>query len=139
MVFRKYFQAEMQRHLYGSLENADRLTHLLWASVVYGSYLTNIGHVNEAYATISPCTTFALACGFDGIIPLNSFTKPQFPLLPPPANADEATDRTNLSYAIYMADRTLSILAGLPSMFSTYVASTSTNPSSPQRAVDEVS
>lgn len=136
--FRKYFLGELRRHLYRSLENADRLTDLLWASVVHGSYLTNIGHVNEAYAIISPCATFALACGFDGIVPLNSFTKPEFPLLPPPMNAEEAADRTNLSYAIYMTDRNLSILTGLPSMFTTYTESTTKDPNTRQPGMDEV-
>lgn len=137
LEFRPYFQAEMRKHLYSSLAHADRLTHLLWASVVHGSYLTNVGHVNEAYAVISPCATFALACGFDGIVPLNSFTKPEYPLLPPPKDADEATDRTNLCYSIYLADRTLSLLSGFPSMFSTYVTSAAQDPKLPQPGLSE--
>lgn len=116
---REYFFRETWRQLNLSLQNADRLTHFLWASVVFGSYFTNTGRLVEAYAVISACARFAIACGLDGITDINRSSTPQYPLLPPPANEVEAEDRIQLSRAIYMADRALSMLSGFPSTYRT--------------------
>lgn len=118
-AWKDHFVRETFRQLNISLQNADRLTHFLWASVVFGSFLTNSGRMAEAYAVVSACARFAIACGLDGITDLNRSSVPTIPLLPPPANKAEADDRVRLSRAIYMTDRTLSMLSGLPSVYRT--------------------
>jgi hypothetical protein len=50
---------------------------------------------------------------------LNRASAPDQPLLPPPADEDEEKDRINLAHAIYMADRSLAMISGYPSVFST--------------------
>lgn len=115
----EYFLQQTRQHLQDSLDQADRLTHFMWASCILASYLTLKLRFKEAYATISSCGRFALACGIDGITSLNQASAPQQPLLPPPFDEDEARDRRNLAHAIYMTDRTLSMMSGLPSLFAT--------------------
>lgn len=102
-----------------SLRDMDRLTHFMWASVVLGSYFTNVGRLTEAYAVIGACARFAFACGLDGMTVLNRASPADCPLLSPPASEAEAKDRILLSRAIYMADRSLSMLSGLPSVYRT--------------------
>lgn len=114
-----YFLRETFRQLHLSLQNVDRLTHFLWASVIIGSYLTNICRLAEAYVVISACARFAIACGLDGVTDINRSSTPQYPLLPPPSNEAEVKDRIQLSRAIYMADRALSMLSGFPSVYRT--------------------
>lgn len=117
--FKRYFINQTRAALQQSLESADRLMHFLWASVVYGSFLTNIAQLKQAYATISACAQFAFACGLGGITMLKRVSAPDQPLLPPPADEDEEKDRINLAHAIYMADRSLAMISGYPSVFST--------------------
>lgn len=116
---KEYFKDQTRYYLQKALEGVDRLTHFLWASVVFGSFLTNVGHLKEAYAVLSSCAKFAVACGLDGITHLNSISDVEYRLLPPPADEDELADRVNLSHAIYMADRSLAMISGYPSVFST--------------------
>ena len=118
-LFKRHFMDQTRATLQKSLKDADRLMHFLWASVVYGSFLTNTAHLKEAYAIISACARFAVACGLDGITVLNQMSAPEYPLLPPPNNEDETKDRINLAHAIYMADRSLAMISGYPSVFST--------------------
>lgn len=107
-----------------SLQNLDRLTHFMWANVIIGSFYTNSGRLVEAYAVISSLARFALACGLDGMTNLNQRPESgpngyEFPLLLPPTSDVEAKDRKLLSHAIYLADRSLSMLSGLPSVYKT--------------------
>jgi hypothetical protein len=141
-LFKRHFVNQTRAALQKSLEDADRLIHFLWASVVYGSFLTNTAHLKEAYATISACARFAFACGLDGITMLNRMSAPDCPLLPPPVNEEEARDRINLAHAIYMADRSLAMISGYPSVFSTSSALLDRDPisiaSSPSEGMDSV-
>lgn len=116
---RDYFVSEARRGLETSLQDMERLTHSLWATVILSSYYTNAGRIPEAYAMISGSAKFALACGLDGVTPLNRSSAPEFPLLLPPTSDAEARDRVCLSRAIYMTERSLSMLTGFPSVYRT--------------------
>ena len=122
--FKEYFLQQTRLNLERCLEEADRLTHFLWANVVLGNFLTNCGRLEESYAVVSAAARFALACGLDAIITTTTskqyyWSVPDRPLLPPPANEAEAEDRRRLSHAIYMTDRTLAMLSGFPSVYET--------------------
>lgn len=118
-TFKEYFLEQTRLGLERSLADANRLTHFLWASVVLGNFFTNCGRSNESYAIVSAAARFALACGLDGITTQNNSSTPEVPLLPRPANRAEADDRRRLSHAIYMTDRSLAMLSGLPSEYRT--------------------
>lgn len=118
-AFDSFFLEETRRQLHKCLEDADRLLHFLWATVVFAACLAAKGKLVEAYAQISSAAKFALACGLDGITTINNMSAPQYPLLPLPVTEEEATDRKNLAYSIYMTDRTVAMASGFPSAFST--------------------
>lgn len=119
-AFAPYFARQTQYYLHESLAYADRLTDFMWASVMLGSYMIGIHSLDEAYAVVSACVRFALACGLDGAVPVtgdDSSPRPQIPLLDPPLDNEEARNRMHLSRAIYSLDRTLVMIAGFPSAF----------------------
>lgn len=116
---RDYFVVKARQEIENSLRDVDRLAHSMWASVVLSSYFINVGRLPDAYAMISPTARFAIACGLDGVTNLNRSAAPDFPLLHPPMSEAEARDRIHLSHAIYMAERTLSMISGLPSIYRT--------------------
>src|ERR1700733_3358535 len=126
-TFKDYFLKQTRFHLEQSLEQVDRLTHFLWANVIVGNFLTNCGRLEESYAVVSAAARFALACGLhvDGIMTtdINDWTTTTGArLLPAPVGEVEVEDRRRLSHAIYMTDRTLAMLSGLPSVYSTFPA-----------------
>lgn len=116
-AFEPYFLEQARAYLSESLEHADRLTHFMWASVIMGSYLEMSCRLNESYVAISSVAQFALACGLDCTKLGESTRAAQYPILPPPATLDEATDHAHLAHAVYMVDRSLAVISGLPSVF----------------------
>lgn len=114
-VFRDYFLAQARLHLTRSLAEVDRLTHFLWANVILGSCFIVEGRMNDAYVTVGSCVKFAIACGLHVVHYRNKSPPISTPLLSPPANYAERVERTQLSYAIYALDRTLSMVSGFPS------------------------
>ncbi|KAF8319985.1 hypothetical protein DL93DRAFT_1919289 [Clavulina sp. PMI_390] len=112
-----YFLTQTRRHLQQSLAEADRLIHFLWATAILGSWYSLDGRMNEAYATVSGCARFSLACGLEMSQFYANVDVPQAPLLSPPADLTEFLERIRLSHAIYILDRTLAMVCGLPSMF----------------------
>lgn len=110
-----YYLAQTRHYMSRSLAEVDRLTHFLWANVILASSLIFEGRVNEAYVTVSSCVKFAIACGLHVVHYRKKLHPISSPLLPPPADSAERTDRAQLSYAIYILDRTLSMATGFPS------------------------
>lgn len=117
-LFEPYFLETARAELIRALQDADRLTHFLWASVIVAAYLEMSNRITEAYATTSSCAAFALACGIDCVSPGDISRAATQPIVPPPINSEEAHDRLNLAHAIYTMDRSLTVIAGLPSVFS---------------------
>ncbi|KAF8323324.1 hypothetical protein DL93DRAFT_681597 [Clavulina sp. PMI_390] len=114
--YKYYFHNETRREMANALAKPDRLTHFLWACVVFGSFLAATSRINEAYTVISTCVQFANACGLSyppsATDPDPSITN----LLPPPADDDEVEDRIRLSQAIYAAERCMTLISGFPSV-----------------------
>lgn len=105
-----------------SLEDVDRLTDFLWASVVLASYYAIDGRMVEGYTTISAAAAFALACGLDIVTYRRTspaMLKQQRAVLLPevePDDLDEINNRARLSRGIYITSRTLAMVGGWPSV-----------------------
>ncbi|KAF8324138.1 hypothetical protein DL93DRAFT_100364 [Clavulina sp. PMI_390] len=112
-----YFLAQTRRHLQQSLVEADRLIHFLWTTAILGSWYSLDGRMNEAYAMVSGCARFSLACGLEMSKFYANMDIPQTPLLSRPENLTDFLERIRLPHAIYLLDRTLAMVCGLPSMF----------------------
>lgn len=113
-----YFLAQTRLHMARSLETADRLMHFLWASLILGTFFALEGRMNEAYVTVSSGVEFALACGMDMFHYRHRTQTSQTTLLPPPVDEAESIERSKLSRALYLLDRTLAMINGTPSAFS---------------------
>lgn len=85
------FLTRTRKHMTDQLAIADRLLDFLWANMVLGSYFGRLARLVEAYATISSCARFAIACGLPGTE--DSPEYPALPLLPPPVNQEELEER----------------------------------------------
>lgn len=114
---KKYFLAQTRYHLGKALETGDRLMHFLWANLILGSFFAIEGRMNDAYVTVSSCVQFAVACGLDVGHYRHTASLAHDPLLPPPIDDAESIDRSQLSYALYILDRTVAMVTGTPSAF----------------------
>ncbi|KAF8323292.1 hypothetical protein DL93DRAFT_672230 [Clavulina sp. PMI_390] len=116
-----YYCIRARAEMTNSLRDLDRLTHFLWASVVLGSYGTNCGRITESYVYLSTAAQFAVALNLRPSTTLRG--RPLRPdessiLLPPSTDPEEDLDRYNLSRALYMAERAISMVTGLPTVIS---------------------
>jgi len=124
-TFESLFIERTRDCLQQSLAFADRLTHFLWASIIFGSYFARVHRLQESYAVISSASRFALACGLDGSesneLDSNSDdlrgSNQCRSLLPPPKDSTEVLERIRLAHSIYLTDRSLAMLSGFPSAF----------------------
>ncbi len=137
-IFLQRTRAQLER----SLAYADRLTHFLWGSTFLGSYYTRCGRFVEAYNTISAAVRFAVGCDIDAFsIPRGAVDNPYgtghtYPdhqaastqpgsdlvirggtsqILTSSESPDELLRRTYLWDAMFLIDKTLVQLSGMPS------------------------
>ncbi|KAF8309881.1 hypothetical protein DL93DRAFT_1684808 [Clavulina sp. PMI_390] len=107
-----FFVQRTRHFLDQSLMHADRITHFLWASVILGCNLSRRRRLDEAYAVLSSASLLLSASGRTEVdSPLTER------LLPPPKDELEAIDGIRLAYSVYLANQTLSVLAGFPGTF----------------------
>ncbi|KAF8320003.1 hypothetical protein DL93DRAFT_1921133 [Clavulina sp. PMI_390] len=121
------FLSLAQQYLALSLAEADRLTHYLWAQIILGACFTCRGRSKEAYLAITGAARLALACGL-GVVEdpmtggrrsISVVENAEMPLLQPPRNKAEESDRWNLAQSVYMVDRAMAMITGFPSVFVT--------------------
>lgn len=127
-----YFLSQTQKCLYASLQDADRLTHFLWASVILSTCQICIGRLNEAFGGVSSAAGIATACGLDLVWSTSSEYSPAGDAVSPERrdrdlesscllsraiHQDEIEDRKSLACAVFMVDRTLSLTWGFPTSF----------------------
>ncbi|KAF8320718.1 hypothetical protein DL93DRAFT_1726094 [Clavulina sp. PMI_390] len=105
------FLARLRQHLAEQLAMADRLLDFIWANVILTSYFGRLARLVEAYATITSCARFAIACGLPGTE--HSPEYPNLPLIPPPVDTEEQQERVDLCHSIYMTDRCFAICTAL--------------------------
>ncbi|KAF8312622.1 hypothetical protein DL93DRAFT_1293104 [Clavulina sp. PMI_390] len=116
-----FFIKRTRHFLNQSLMYADRITHFLWASMVFACHLGRFHRMNEAYVVVSSAARLASACGLaDSVNPdgkMENECLPNESLLPPPKNDDEAIDRIRLAYSIYISDQSCALLSASPRTF----------------------
>lgn len=119
--FKSHFLERTRFYMHQSLACADRLTHFLWASVILGAFLVREYRLAEAYAVVSACARFAIACGLETCGSNNASTvastSHSISLLDPPSNEEDEGERTRLANAIFMMDRLIAHLGYFPRVF----------------------
>ncbi|KAF8311313.1 hypothetical protein DL93DRAFT_2169184 [Clavulina sp. PMI_390] len=113
-----YFLARTRRFLDEILLVADlqHITHFLWASSLLASYLARARRIKESYAVSTTAYCISRACGFLATLCLPGQAEygEESYLIPPPTTEAEALDRLWLMHSLFLLDRTVHTLAGLP-------------------------
>ncbi|CEL54504.1 hypothetical protein RSOLAG1IB_07107 [Rhizoctonia solani AG-1 IB] len=102
-------------------DNGGLFTGVILASILLARYLLIMGRIREAYHQTASVARFAISCGLHQLSTLD--LRSHSPgsrapsLLPPPTDYLALGERIHSFWAIYNLDRTLSVVAGLPSAF----------------------
>lgn len=98
LVHIPYLLRRTRELLQESLTYADRLTHFLWASVMFASWLGRFGHFQESVVTAASTIRFGLGCG---LVSNGEGTG----ILPHPMTAEEAADRIQVIRAYALVNK----------------------------------
>ncbi|CAE7150530.1 unnamed protein product [Rhizoctonia solani] len=102
-------------------DKGSLFTGVILASTLLARYLLIMGRIREAYHQTASVARFAVSCGLHQMSTLD--LRPHSPgsrapsLLPPPTDYLALGERIHAFWAIYNLDRTISVVAGLPSAF----------------------
>ncbi|KAF8304936.1 hypothetical protein DL93DRAFT_411836 [Clavulina sp. PMI_390] len=113
-VLKPYFLHRTRYFLQQALMLSDRITHFLWASIIFGCFLAQERRLEESFAVVGAAGRFAVACGLcvpnvrnaHGIDDLDNAAY----ILPPPKDEAEMIDRIRVAHSLYLLDQTLPVL-----------------------------